>query len=83
MKFFRTAAVASLAGGLWAIAEARAYRLQEHRLDVRLGIPPLRILHLSDAHLTGHDHRRVDFIRSLATLADPIDLILMTGDMLE
>lgn len=42
------------------------------------GAPPLRILHLSDAHLTPGRHRLMSWIRSLDAL-DP-DLIVNTGD---
>lgn len=83
MRFFRTAVLGAAAAGAWGVAEARAYRLQEHRITVRDTVPPLRILHLSDAHLTGRDHRRVRFIRSLPERIGTVDLILMTGDMLE
>jgi predicted MPP superfamily phosphohydrolase len=42
------------------------------------GAPPLRILHLSDAHLTPGRHRLMSWIRSLDAL-DP-DLVVNTGD---
>jgi predicted MPP superfamily phosphohydrolase len=40
--------------------------------------PPLRVLHLSDAHLTPGRHRLMSFIRSLDAL-EP-DLVVNTGD---
>jgi predicted MPP superfamily phosphohydrolase len=40
--------------------------------------PPLKVLHLSDAHLTPGRHRLMSFIRSLDAL-DP-DLVVNTGD---
>src|SRR5215831_20037330 len=42
------------------------------------GAVPLRVLHLSDAHLTPGRHRLLSWIRSLHTL-DP-DLVVNTGD---
>lgn len=83
MKLMRTAAFAALGAGAWAVAEARRYRLQRHVISLDAGIPPLEVLHLSDAHLTGEDTQRVDFIRSLADRMPEPDLILMTGDMIE
>jgi len=42
------------------------------------GAAPLRVLHLSDAHLTPGRHRLMAFVRSLAAL-EP-DLVVNTGD---
>lgn len=75
-----------LAGaGLVALAGARveceAYLLR--RFDVPVlpaGAAPLRVLHLSDMHLTPADQRRVAWVRGLAAL-EP-DLVVDTGDNL-
>jgi predicted MPP superfamily phosphohydrolase len=40
--------------------------------------PDLRVLHLSDLHLTPSQHRKIDWVRSLAEL-EP-DLVIDTGD---
>ncbi len=44
------------------------------------GSPPLRILHISDAHMAPWQHRKQDWLSSLAEL-EP-DLIINTGDNL-
>jgi uncharacterized protein len=59
--------------------EVRAFRLR--RIDVPLlpsGERPLRILHLSDLHMTPRQRRKREWVRSLAGL-DP-DLVVNTGD---
>jgi len=59
--------------------EVRAFRLR--RLDVPIlpaGARPLRVLHISDAHLTPGQGRKRDWIRRLAAL-EP-DLVVNTGD---
>lgn len=68
------------AGALaWATVEARWYTLREVTVPVLPpGQQPLRILHLSDLHLTPEQHRKVDWVRDLATL-EP-DLVVDTGD---
>ena len=77
-------AVGTAAGaGLTAYAawEARAYTLR--RLEVPLlppGHDPLRVLHLSDLHLTPGQTRKQEWIRSLSAL-EP-DLVVDTGDNL-
>lgn len=61
--------------------EVRSFRLR--RLDVPV-LPadqrPLRILHISDIHLTPSQHKKLDWLRSLAELRP--DLVVNTGDTL-
>ncbi len=72
---------ATLGYSLW---EARRYTLRQ----VEVGLPvrgfprprPLRILHLSDLHVSPRDEDRIAWIRDLARL-DP-DLTVVTGDFL-
>ncbi|HEY0217457.1 MAG TPA: metallophosphoesterase [Cellulomonas sp.] len=68
------------AGALaWATVEARWYTLREVTVPVLPpGQQPLRILHLSDLHLTHDQRRKVDWVRDLATLG--ADLVVDTGD---
>ncbi|MFI2753655.1 metallophosphoesterase [Cellulomonas sp. P22] len=69
------------AGALaWAsLVEVRWYTLREVTVPVLPpGQDPLRILHLSDLHLTPGQHRKIDWVRDLASL-DP-DLVIDTGD---
>jgi predicted MPP superfamily phosphohydrolase len=74
---------AALAGsavfGYAAVVERNWFALRRHDVPV---LPPearqLRILHISDAHLTPGRHRLMSWIRSLDAL-DP-DLVVNTGD---
>ncbi|WP_231495975.1 metallophosphoesterase [Cellulomonas sp. HZM] len=69
------------AGALaWAsLVEVRWYTLREVTVPVLpTGQDPLRILHVSDLHLMPGQHRKVDWVRDLASL-DP-HLVIDTGD---
>ena len=73
-------ALAGAAGlGYAAVVERNWFVLR--RYDVPLlppGAAPLRILHISDAHLTPGRHRLLSWLRSLDAL-EP-DLVVNTGD---
>ena len=65
----------------YAVWEARAYTLRSVELPVLpTGRRPLRVLHLSDLHLTPGQSRKREWLRSLADL-EP-DLVVNTGDNL-
>jgi predicted MPP superfamily phosphohydrolase len=65
----------------YAVWEARAYTLRSVELPVLpAGAKPLRVLHLSDVHLTPGQARKREWIRSLGDL-EP-DLVVNTGDNL-
>lgn len=71
------------AAGLgWAASyEVRAFRLRRVEVPVLApGQRPLRVLHLSDLHLTPGQQRKKDWVRALAGL-EP-DLVVDTGDNL-
>jgi uncharacterized protein len=78
------AAVAAAAVGCLVYAagyEVRAYRLR--RVDVPMlqaGQRPLRVLHISDLHMTPRQEKKRAWVRSLAAL-EP-DLVVNTGDNL-
>jgi len=79
----RAAGGAALAGATalaWAaLVEVRWYALREVTVPVLPpGQDPLRVLHISDLHLTPGQRRKVDWVRDLATL-DP-HLVVDTGD---
>ena len=80
----RAGAAGTLAGaGLtaYALAEARAYTLR--RVEVPLlpaGARPLRVLHLSDIHMTPGQRRKQEWLAALDDL-EP-DLVINTGDNL-
>jgi predicted MPP superfamily phosphohydrolase len=65
----------------YAVAETRAFTLQ--RVTVPLlpaGHRSLRVLHLSDLHLTPRQRRKQEWVRGLASLRP--DLVIDTGDNL-
>ncbi len=64
--------------GVW---EARAFTLRSATMPVLPdGARPLRVLHLSDIHMTPSQSRKQEWVRSLADL-EP-DLVVNTGDNL-
>ncbi|HWU23529.1 MAG TPA: metallophosphoesterase [Nocardioides sp.] len=73
-----------VAGGAvtaYAVWEARQYTLREVTVPVLpAGMRPLRVLHLSDIHMTPYQRGKQDWLRSLADL-EP-DLVIDTGDNL-
>ena len=72
---------AALGAGItaYAVWEARAYTLRSVELPVLpAGAQPLRVLHLSDLHLTPGQGRKREWLRSLADLTP--DLVVNTGD---
>lgn len=76
-------AVASVGAGAlaWGLIEARSYVVRQIAAPaLEPGSRPIRILHLSDMHLTpGHEHR-AQWVRSLARYRP--DLVVNTGDNL-
>jgi uncharacterized protein len=74
-------AVAGLGTLGYAAAEARAYTLRRAELPLLPpGHPSLRVLHLSDLHLTPGQRAKQEWLRGLASL-EP-DLVVGTGDFL-
>ena len=74
-------AVAGAALTAYAAWEARQYTLREATVPLLpAGHAPLRVLHLSDVHMTPGQTRKQDWVRSLGALAP--DLVISTGDNL-
>ena len=75
-------AAAAAAGLAYAsLYEVNAFTLREFTVPVlKPGSEQLRILHLSDIHMTPGQHRKQDWLRGLAAL-EP-DLVVNTGDNL-
>jgi predicted MPP superfamily phosphohydrolase len=74
-------AVAGAALTAYAMWEARQYTLREVTVPLLPpGHAPLRVLHLSDVHLTPGQTRKQEWVRALADL--PLDLVVSTGDNL-
>ena len=81
----RAAAGTVLAAGAatlaWSLVEARSYTLRRVQVPVlEPGTRPVRILHLSDLHLTPAQRDKVAWLRALAR--EPIDAVITTGDNL-
>lgn len=74
------AAVTGVAAiGYASVIERNWFALREQAVPVLPpGARPLRVLHISDMHLTPGRHRLMAFVRSLAALAP--DLVVNTGD---
>ncbi|MFT4187028.1 MAG: metallophosphoesterase [Aeromicrobium sp.] len=71
------------AGGAlaWGVCEARAFTLRRFTVPVLPpGSRPLRVLHLSDAHMLPSQGRKQAWLRGLADLKP--DLVVNTGDNL-
>ena len=65
----------------YSLIEAQAFTTREHDLAVlKSGSADLRVLHLSDLHLTPAQTRKISWLQSLEAL-EP-DLVVVTGDML-
>jgi len=74
-----TAALGAAAVGYATVIERNWFALRRHEVPVLPpGSAPLRVLHISDAHLTPGRKRLMSWIRSLDDL-DP-DLVVNTGD---
>ena len=75
-----------LAGGVAALGYAAGYEVRSYRLRrvevpvLKPGSRPLRVLHVSDLHLTPGQRRKREWVRGLAGL-EP-DLVVNTGDNL-
>ncbi|WP_062381404.1 metallophosphoesterase [Demequina pelophila] len=77
------ASAALVAGGAlaWSLVEARSYVLRRVEVPVLpAGSRPVRILHLSDLHLTPSQRDKVAWVRDLAS--EPLDAVITTGDNL-
>jgi uncharacterized protein len=73
------ALVGAAAIGYASVVERNWFALREQEIPVLpQGADPLRVLHISDMHLTPGRHRLMAFLRSLSSL-DP-DLVVNTGD---
>jgi predicted MPP superfamily phosphohydrolase len=81
IRILGLAACAGVSALAYAAAEARAYTLRQ--VEVPLlppGHDPLRVLHVSDLHLTPGQKAKQDWVRRLADLGP--DLVINTGDNL-
>jgi hypothetical protein len=80
-RILATGAAAAAAVTAYAVAETRRFVLREATVPLLPeGHRPLRVLHLSDLHLTPRQHRKQEWVRRLAGV-EP-DLVVNTGDNL-
>jgi predicted MPP superfamily phosphohydrolase len=83
-RLLASVAAVGAAGLAYSAAEARSYRVREHRLPIGPGAPRLTVLHLSDVHLKERDRAKTAWLRGLPDrLAAPPDLVVATGDLIE
>jgi predicted MPP superfamily phosphohydrolase len=84
MRALGAALLGAAGAGAYAFYEPFRFRIQRHRLRGRPGSASLTVLHISDAHMRGDQHRKQAFLRSLpkAIGATP-DLVVATGDMID
>jgi predicted MPP superfamily phosphohydrolase len=76
--------VLGAAGAAYALAEARSFRLQEHRLRIRRGAPRLTVLHLSDTHMQARDRLKAAWLGTLPERLETVpDVVVATGDLIE
>ena len=74
-------AAVGASGLAYSAVEAHRYRLRRLSVPVLpVGQPDLRVLHVSDMHLTPRHRGRVAWVRSLAQLRP--DAVVVTGDFL-
>lgn len=65
----------------WGLAEAHAFTVRRVSVPVLpRGSQPIRVLHLSDLHLTPSQRDKIAWVRDLAN--EPVDLVVTTGDNL-
>jgi predicted MPP superfamily phosphohydrolase len=77
-------AAAGLALAFWmVVVERRLFRVRRVVLDAgNLGLPPMKILHLTDTHFSGRDKAILAFLRNLSA-TERFDLVLFTGDLID
>lgn len=73
--------IVAAAGLAWGLVEAHAYSTRRVTVPVLpAGAAAVRILHVSDLHLTPSQERRIAWVRSL--VEEDVDLVVNTGDNL-
>ncbi len=74
-----------LALAIWMLlVEPRRYHVREVvRPTTEAGLPPLRILHVTDTHFHGRHRRMLSFLRDVASRKGPFDLVVYTGDLID
>lgn len=74
-------AITATAGFAWSISETHRFRIRSEHLPVLpVGATPLKLLHLSDLHMTPHQGDKKAWVAQLADWKP--DLVVATGDFL-
>src|SRR5271163_2947108 len=72
-------AIGATALAYGTLIERNAFTLRRFHVPVLApGSPPIRVLHISDLHVTPNQSRKLAFVSDLARLAP--DLVINTGD---
>lgn len=82
MRFLGRAALATAALGAYSLYEPYRFRVVTHKLETSSSLPSIKILHISDLHLTGGNHALTRWVKKLSGDTD-VDLILATGDLID
>jgi hypothetical protein len=84
MAYAAAALAAGLALAIWAVVfERRRFRVRRVLLDADgLGLPELRILHVTDTHFHGRGGAALRFLERLAA-DEHFDLVFWTGDLID
>lgn len=78
------AAGAGVALGAYALSEPYRFRIAEHRLPLRVALPELVVLHVSDTHLTARRTSLLRFLKELPVRLGVVpDLVVATGDLID
>lgn len=78
-KLFSLGALTAASATAFGALSARQFGIRYETIPLLPpGHKPLRILHVGDMHLTAGDHKKIDFVRSLASIAP--DLVINIGD---
>lgn len=83
-RIVASGAALGAAGAAYALGEARAFRLVEHRLPVGAGVPRTRVLHISDTHMQERDRVKALWLSRLPEVLEVTpDVVVATGDLIE
>ena len=68
---------------LYPFLETRWFRVKRLSVTVQRKITPLKVLHISDTHLSGRDRALLRFLHRLPAMIGEVDIVAATGDLIE
>jgi uncharacterized protein len=84
VKAFAASVSAGIGLAAYSLLEPHRYRLRTIAAPLKNRSAALRILHVSDTHMSGRNRRLAAYLKSLPNrLGDAPDLVLGTGDFIE